>query len=89
MELKDIIEILKWSFAAIILALIFRGPLVSLIARVRKIGYGDTGVELKDIVSQKTKDTIETAGEGQPDRIKRTLGLFNEETIKTYRDGVI
>lgn len=88
MTLKELLEIIKWPITAIILAIIFRGAVITLLSRIKKIGYGETGVELKDI-SQKTKDPIETLVEGKPERVKRALSIFNDETTKMYRATVV
>ncbi|MCX2681065.1 hypothetical protein OOZ15_14020 [Galbibacter sp. EGI 63066] len=75
-------DTLKWPLVIVILILIFRKPLVDLINRVTKVGYGNKSLEAKQQATATEKKTEEVS------HIDRVVGIFRPETIDTFKDAV-
>jgi hypothetical protein len=73
---------LKWPLMILIIIFIFRKPLVDLINRVTKVGYGNKSLEAKQqaIATEKKREEVS--------HIDRVVGLFRPETIDTFKDAV-
>ncbi len=75
-------ETLKWPLVIIIGILIFRKPLVDLINRVTKVGYGNKSLEAKQQATATEKKTEEIS------HIDRIVGLFRPETIDSFKEAI-
>ncbi|MCF7560022.1 hypothetical protein L3X39_05180 [Sabulilitoribacter multivorans] len=73
---------LKWPFVVLIGLLIFRKPLVDLINRITKVGYGTKSLEAKQQVTVSETKTEEIS------HIDRVVGLFRPETIEMFKEAV-
>lgn len=78
----QLIDTLKWPFLIIICLLIFRRPLVDLINRITKVGYGSKSFEANQQTTASEKKSEEIS------QIDRVVGLFRPETIEMFREAV-
>lgn len=82
-NLIDLIDKIKWPVVVIIAILIFRKPVVNLINRVTKVGYGDKSLEANQQTMAIEKKTEEIS------HIDRVVGLFRHETIDTFKAAIL
>jgi hypothetical protein len=76
-------DTLKWPLVIIIGLLIFRKPIIDLINRITKVGYGNKSLEAKQQATANEKKTEEISN------IDRLVGLFRKETFETFREAII
>lgn len=75
-------DTLKWPVIIIIGLLIFRKPIVDLINRITKVGYGNKSVEAKQQTTASEKKIEEVSN------IDRVVGLFRPETIEMFKEAI-
>jgi len=75
-------DTLKWPILIIVGLLIFRKPIVDLINRITKVGYGSKSIEAKQQITASEKKSEEIS------HIDRVVGLFKPETIEMFREAV-
>ena len=73
-------DTLKWPLVIIIVILIFRKPLVDLINRVTKVGYGNKSLEAKQQAAEKKTKEIS--------HIERIMAQFLPETIDSFKEDI-
>ena len=78
----ELAETIKWPVLIIIGLLNFRKPIIDLINRITKVGYGSKSIEAKQQVTAREKKSEEIS------HIDRVVGLFRPETIETFREEV-
>lgn len=78
----QLVDTIKWPILIIIGLLIFRKPIIDLINRITKVGYGSKSIEAKQQITASEKKSEEIS------HIDRVVGLFRPETIETFREEV-
>jgi len=81
-EWVSLVDTLKWPVLALITVLIFRKPIVDLINRVTKVGYGSKSLEAKQQSEVKENKSEEVSV------IDRVVGLFRPETINMFKTAI-
>jgi len=76
--LIEVLALLKWPILVLILFLLLRKPLINLINRVTKVGYGDKSLEA---TQQSATVKIEKQ---EVSKVDRAIGSFEPETIETF-----
>ncbi|WP_298285940.1 hypothetical protein [uncultured Lutibacter sp.] len=73
-----------WPLVTIIIFLVLKNPLKNLINNIKKIGYGNTGIETTSGNFQKDEESIlELLGDGNDESyIDNALGKFSAETVE-------
>lgn len=75
-------DVIKWPILIIVGILIFRRPIVDLINRITKVGYGNKSIVAKQQITASVKKSEEIS------HIDRIVGLFRPETIEMFREAV-
>ena len=78
----ELVNTIKWPILVIIALLIFRRPIIDLINRITKVGYGSKSIEANQQITASEKKSEEIS------HIDRAVGLFRPETIETFREEV-
>jgi hypothetical protein len=78
----ELIDTIKWPILIIIGLFIFRIPIIDLINRITKVGYGSKSIEAKQQITASEKKSEEIS------HIDRVVGLFRPETIEMFREEV-
>lgn len=78
----ELADTIKWPILIIIGLLIFRKPIIDLINRITKVGYGSKSIEANQQITASEKKSEEIS------HIDRVVGLFRPETIEMFREEV-
>ena len=78
----ELIDTIKWPILIIIGLLIFRKPIIDLINRVTKVGYGSKSIEANQQITASEKKSEDIS------HIDKVVGLFRSETIEMFKEEV-
>jgi len=78
----NLLDTLKWPIILLIVILIFRKPLINLINRVTKVGYGNKSLEAKQQATATEKKTEEVSS------IDLAVGFFRTDTIDMFKEAI-
>jgi len=81
-DLINFIDTIKWPIVFIIGLLLLRKPLVNLINRITKVGYGNKTLEANQQTVLKKETEKETS------KIDLAVGLFRPKTIELFKNFV-